>query len=117
MADFGWSVHAPNAALRKTFCGTLDYVPPEMVQGDRYDSHTDNWSIGILSYEFLTGRPPFEKRSKIDTLNSIVNSELKFPDYVSDNAKDFIKKLLLQDPSQRMELKDALKHPFISFYN
>lgn len=88
-----------------------------MVQGERYDCHTDNWSIGILSYEFLTGRPPFEKRSKIDTLNSIVNSELNFPEFVSDNAKDFIQKLLLQDPSKRMELQDALKHPFISFYN
>lgn len=74
LADFGWSVHAPNAALRKTFCGTLDYVPPEMVQGERYDDRTDNWGIGILTYEFLAGRPPFEKRSRMDTLNSIVNS-------------------------------------------
>lgn len=104
--------------MRKTFCGTLDYVPPEMVQGDKYDSHTDNWGIGILTYEFLTGRPPFEKRSKIDTLNSIVSGkELKLPDYLSGEAKDFICKFLLQEPGARMELEQALFHPFITKHN
>ena len=88
-----------------------------MVQGDSYDCHTDNWSIGILSYEFLTGRPPFEKRSKIDTLNSIVSSKLSMPDYLSKDATDFIGRFLLQDPKTRMELSEALEHPFIKKYN
>ena len=64
LADFGWSVFAPeHGNKRKTFCGTMDYVPPEMVQGEKYDYHTDNWSIGILAYEFVTGNPPFGGRS------------------------------------------------------
>lgn len=104
--------------LRKTFCGTLDYVPPEMVQGEQYDSHTDNWSIGILTYEFLTGRPPFEKRSKIDTLNSIVSGEeLLLPEYLTEESRDFISHLLLLDPKNRMELEEALQHSFIRKYN
>lgn len=104
--------------MRNTFCGTLDYVPPEMVHGDKYDSHTDNWTIGILTYEFLTGRPPFEKRSKIDTLNSIVSGkELNLPDYLSAEARDFISKFLLQEPGARMELEEALLHPFITNHN
>jgi len=104
--------------LRKTFCGTLDYVPPEMVQGEQYDRHTDNWSIGILTYEFLTGRPPFEKRSKIDTLNSIVSGEeLLLPEYLTEESRDFISRLLLLDPKNRMELEEALQHSFIRKYN
>ena len=117
MADFGWSVYAPNATMRKTFCGTLDYVPPEMVQGHNYDSNSDIWSIGILAYEFLIGKPPFEKRTKIDTLNSIVSSNLEFPPFISEEAEDFIKGFLLQKPSERTDLSNALNHPFIKKHN
>ena len=45
---------------RRTLCGTLDYLPPEMVEGREHDSAVDNWSLGVLAYEFLTGGPPFE---------------------------------------------------------
>ena len=58
LADFGWSVS--EGAKRKTFCGTLDYVPPEMAHGQDYDLKSDNWAIGILCYELLVGKPPFE---------------------------------------------------------
>ena len=64
LADFGWSVHSPSDK-RKTMCGTLDYLPPEMVSKCRkdYDSSIDIWALGILSYEFCVGRPPFESES------------------------------------------------------
>jgi len=88
-----------------------------MVQGERYDDRTDNWSIGILTFEFLTGRPPFEKSSKIDTLNSIMASEITLPEYISPEAADFIQQLLHQDPMNRMELDESLMHPFITKYN
>lgn len=84
LADFGWSVYSPESgAKRKTFCGTLDYVPPEMVQGEKYDYHSDNWSIGIMTFEFVTGSPPFGKQSQTETLESIVKSELIIPNQVS----------------------------------
>jgi len=59
IGDFGWSVHAPGNR-RKTFCGTLDYLPPEMVEGREYDERVDYWSLGVLCYEFLCGVAPFE---------------------------------------------------------
>jgi len=55
IADFGWSVHAPRNR-RKTLCGTLDYLPPEMIEGKDHDHSVDIWSLGILMFEFLTGR-------------------------------------------------------------
>merc|ERR1719163_2427432 len=59
IADFGWAVHAPTSR-RETFCGTLDYLPPEMVHNKRYTQRVDVWGLGVLLYEFLVGRPPFE---------------------------------------------------------
>jgi serine/threonine protein kinase len=65
LADFGWSCHAPSNR-RKTLCGTLDYLPPEMCEFDYgridpYDKTIDIWSIGVLAYELCVGSPPFEE--------------------------------------------------------
>lgn len=61
LADYGWSVHAPTNC-RQTMCGTLDYLPPEMVNGGdlTYDKTIDVWSLGVLAYELSCGFPPFE---------------------------------------------------------
>lgn len=59
IGDFGWSVHAPGNR-RKTLCGTLDYLPPEMVEGKEHSEKVDYWALGVLTYEFICGAPPFE---------------------------------------------------------
>ena len=56
IADFGWSIHAPTSR-RNTLCGTLDYLPPEMVENKDHDETVDVWTLGVLLYEFLTGNP------------------------------------------------------------
>ena len=56
IADFGWSIHAPTTR-RQTLCGTLDYLPPEMVEGVAHDYRVDIWSLGVLCYEFCCGKP------------------------------------------------------------
>lgn len=63
IGDFGWSVHAPSNR-RRTFCGTLDYLPPEMVEGKDHNEKVDHWALGVLAYEFLCGRPPFEEKDE-----------------------------------------------------
>lgn len=60
IGDFGWSVHAPGNR-RTTLCGTLDYLPPEMVEGKQHGEAVDLWALGVLTYEFLEGVPPFEE--------------------------------------------------------
>ena len=59
IGDFGWSVHAPGNR-RTTLCGTLDYLPPEMVEGKEHTEKVDYWALGVLTYEFICGAPPFE---------------------------------------------------------
>mmetsp|Transcript_32557 Transcript_32557/g.59080 ORF Transcript_32557/g.59080 Transcript_32557/m.59080 type:complete len:314 (-) Transcript_32557:90-1031(-) len=114
ISDFGWSVHAPHNR-RKTLCGTLDYLPPEMVEGREHTNKVDNWSVGVLAYEFLFGRPPFEAEHHQDTYRRIVRVDLRFPEepVVSDAAKDFIQKLLTKTPEDRLVLSDVTQHPWI----
>ena len=112
VADFGWSVHAPSSR-RTTLCGTLDYLPPEMIEGQDHDASVDIWSIGILLYEFLVGAPPFESSGQRDTCRRICAVDLRFPSFVSPLARDLITKLLQHDPSKRMPLKEVRNHPWI----
>lgn len=119
ISDFGWSVHAP-ANRRKTMCGTLDYLPPEMLKPgsqDNYYSHAvDLWSLGVLAYEFLCGEAPFED-TMIMTQKKIARCDMTVPGYVSQEARDLIKKLLVLDPEKRLTLEGVLKHPWIVKYN
>lgn len=114
IADFGWSVHAPGAR-RTTLCGTLDYLPPEMVEGKEHDSAVDVWSLGVLCYEFLFGGPPFEASGHSETYKRIVAVDLQFPlaPAVSDGAKNLISSLLKKDPKDRLPLDQVLKHTWI----
>lgn len=62
LCDFGWAVVVDH--LRTTYCGTLEYVCPEILEKKEYDESVDIWSIGILTYEMLMGRAPFEDRDR-----------------------------------------------------
>ena len=112
IADFGWSVHAPSSK-RKTLCGTLDYLPPEMVTGREHDENVDLWTLGILCYEFLVGSPPFESPTNQETYSRIKSLQYEFPSHVSEGAKDLIKKLLKIHPRHRLPLSGVLSHPWV----
>lgn len=113
IADFGWSVHTFDR--RRTMCGTLDYLPPEMVESKDHDAGVDIWSLGVLCYEFLFGTPPFEAAKHSDTYRRIIKVDLKFPvkPFVSPQAKDLISQLLVKDSAQRLPLEQVLTHPWI----
>lgn len=87
------SVHQ-GTSRRQTLCGTLDYLPPEMVEGKQHDERVDLWSLGVLCYEFIVGIPPFEDHSSYkETYRRIAKVDIKFPDSVSSGAKDLINKV------------------------
>lgn len=78
---------------RTTLCGTLDYLPPEMIEGQLHDERVDHWSLGILMYEFLVGKPPFEAETNTETYRRITKVDLHFPPFVSEGARDLISKV------------------------
>lgn len=112
LSDFGWSVHAPSSR-RQTFCGTLDYLPPEMILDQPHDDKVDVWALGILAYEFLCGEPPFQADGKKQTYKRIINLDIHFPSHVTSLARDFVTKLLNIEPEKRMLLADAINHPWL----
>ena len=95
IADFGWSIHAPSNR-RETICGTLDYLAPEMVEGRPHDFTIDIWSLGVLTYEFVTGKPPFEEESHHDTYMRIKRVDLHFQSHMSDELCDLLARLLVK---------------------
>ena len=78
-------------------CGTLDYLPPEMLArdgGKEYDNSVDIWSLGILAYEFVVGQPPFETGSHKLTHDKIRRLNFSFPDNVSQEFCSFVSSCL-----------------------
>lgn len=75
-------------------CGTLDYLPPEMVESQSYNKLVDNWCLGILCYEFLVGNPPFESQSSDETYRRIRKLDMEFPSFLSSGAIDLITKVI-----------------------
>ncbi|WWD18591.1 hypothetical protein CI109_103044 [Kwoniella shandongensis] len=116
IADFGWSVHAPSNR-RQTMCGTLDYLPPEMVEGKPHTAAVDLWAIGVLAYEFVVGGPPFEDLAgHAATYKRIRNVDLHIPSTVSPEAADLITRLLRYTPEDRLPLFEVMVHPWIKKY-
>ena len=94
-------------------CGTLDYLPPEMVEQRQYTYKVDNWTVGVLCYELLVGTPPFETQSQTETQKRIVNTQYTFPSLVKDDARDLIKRVLQYDFDKRLELDQIQRHEWI----
>jgi len=112
LADFGWSVRTPSRR-RETMCGTLDYLPPEMVEQVDYTFTVDNWTIGVLCYELLTGKPPFEHDDKNVTYQRIVNTQFSYPSHVKEGARDLITRLLQYKGANRIPLDQLQRHAWI----
>lgn len=111
LCDFGLSKELNFNAETTTFCGTTEYIAPEIIQQKPYSYPVDWWALGILTYEILFGDTPFVNPNQRITMTSIISSPPripKCPDFVSD----FILRLLVKDPAKRATLNDLKGHPF-----
>lgn len=119
LADFGWATYTNTDSARgdsnrrSTLCGTLDYLPPEMVEAKSHDKRVDWWALGILLYEMLVGKPPFESPQMSDTYRLISRCDYSIPSYVNTGAADLIAKLLQRNPMERMELQKVVVHRWV----
>lgn len=117
IGDFGWSVHfSPIFGRRRTQCGTLDYLPPEIIEGQQYDKSCDIWSLGVLCYELLVGQAPFYHDLLDRTKENIVKVEYRFPKGFPSVAKDLIQSMLVRNPSGRCSIDTVVRHPFLKVY-
>ena len=117
LCDFGWSVYLHNNK-RVTFCGTVEYMAPEIVKNEGYDFSIDVWSLGVLLYELIHSHSPFVvKDLNVNEIeNNILSKELRFKKGVSLECRDLIEKLLIKDAKNRIKIEDIYNHPFILKY-
>ncbi|KAK7084873.1 hypothetical protein SK128_002487, partial [Halocaridina rubra] len=101
---------------RTTVCGTLDYLAPEIVEGQLYDENVDIWSLGVLCFEFLAGKPSFEAKSKTETFRRIAKVDIRFPAHFSEEVKDLICRLLCYQPRDRLSLDEIMEQPWIRLH-
>lgn len=113
LADFGWSNFLESSKTRDTLAGTPEYLAPEMVMKSGHDYRVDIWSIGVLIFELLAGRPPFVFKNDINMLYSdIKNLKIKWTEDFPILAKDLVSKILRARPNDRISLEQAIEHPW-----
>ncbi|MCQ2819403.1 MAG: protein kinase [archaeon] len=119
IGDFGLATRVEYDGERKhTVCGTPNYIAPEILENksEGHSYEVDYWAIGVIVYTLIIGRPPFETDDVKETYKRINENSYEFPShvYISENAKDFIKKTLVSDPNQRLNPDKMYSHPFMT---
>ena len=109
LADFGWS-NFSDGGVRKTFCGTPEYIAPEMLLKKGHDTRVDIWSVGILMFELLAGYSPFVAKNNQDLYQNIRRLKIQWPKDMPPLAKNLIGKILKLNPLDRPTLQEILDH-------
>lgn len=119
LTDFGLSKENVDAVDRgaHSFCGTPEYLAPEVLSRSGHGRAVDWWSLGALLFEMLTGLPPFYSRDRNVLFEKIQKGDLEYPAYLSANAKDLLRRLLVRDPLARLgsgpgDAAELKAHPF-----
>jgi novel protein kinase C delta type len=96
-----------------TFCGTPDYLAPEIVRGKLYTFSVDWWSFGVLLFEMIMGNSPYYGRTEEELYRNILEKELKYPSRLDPEARDCLVKLFNRDPTRRLGvISRTLDHKF-----
>merc|ERR1712196_167783 len=116
MGDFGLAAQLEyDGEMRRTICGTPNYIAPEILDGKSGHSYeVDIWSLGVIMYTMLVGKPPFETSDVKTTYRKIRYNQYSFPEtaQISEQSKNLISSILVTDPRSRPSLDEILSSPW-----
>lgn len=116
ICDFGLS-DVFGEKLMRDYCGTVGYAAPEIMMNVPYDETIDIWSLGVIVYVLMSGCTPFYGETDEILCDRVCKGKYSFPEarfgHISNEAKDFITKMLKVDPRERISIEEALNHPWI----
>jgi serine/threonine protein kinase len=112
LTDFGLAKSIDAEEATTTFCGTPEYVAPEMVRREHYSYPIDWWALGILAFEMLFGVSPFVSSNRVRLYQLILNNPPVYPSGVDPVEMDFVSKLLNKNPKARGTLETLRGHPY-----
>lgn len=117
LADFGMCKEGiKDGVTTNTFCGTPDYIAPEILQELDYGAGVDWWALGVLMYEMMAGQPPFEADNEDDLFESILHDDVLYPVWLSKEAVSILKGFMTKNPSRRLGsmashgMENAIRH-------
>jgi serine/threonine protein kinase len=111
LCDFGTCTESEKE--RSTFCGTTEYLAPEIVDESGYNEKVDIWSLGVLLYEMFHGKSPYQSRRDSEVFGKILLNKLEFASTLKEDAKDCIRSMLTKDASKRPSISKLIAHPWI----
>ncbi|XP_055327527.1 myosin light chain kinase family member 4-like [Paramacrobiotus metropolitanus] len=120
LIDFGLARKFSPKDCTQVLFGTPEFVAPEVINYDRITLSTDMWSVGVICYILLSGLSPFMGDNDMETLNNVTNAAWDFDDEcfdaISEDAKDFITRLLVKRPEKRMTATQCLEHRWLQMH-
>ncbi|GIY83752.1 ribosomal protein S6 kinase 2 alpha [Caerostris extrusa] len=110
LTDFGLCKESLNNEKAFSFCGTVEYMAPEVINRRGHTTAADWWSFGVLMFEMLTGALPFRSHNKKETMNQILKARLQMPHYLSEPAQNLLRCLFKRNPDNRLATGSDIRH-------
>ena len=118
LIDFGFGVYNPSDELQSFFCGTPNYMPPEIFMKIKYNPFlSDLWSLGVLLYKMLTGEFPYKGKNEKELFKHVKEDSYTVPNYITEQAKIVIQSLIIKKPEERVSMNDVLNFSWFHSLN